>query len=363
MQDSEFSDIVALIRKDDARFDAKAYDFVRLGLDHSYREADLRKRDAARADRARHVTRGGASDRVADVRARPIRAHGTKKHFATPWGITRCGDFRRDCFQSHRIARSSARPRATALRISTPSTILKTPLSPPLPARRARGGFDDRAGRLGLNRRRCQNPFLPGPTCPCSIPFGGSRSKPRGAAQRPHPDPRSPTVPRPLASVQVWVKTGSIHEGANLGAGLSHYLEHMLFKGTERRSGREISAAVQAHGGNINAYTTFDRTVYHIDLPAEHVAFAVDLLADIVLHSTLPADEAAKGKRGDPAGDRQRPATTPTTVFGRRCSRARFASASLPPPHHRPPRRVRRSPTRISTGITRRAMCRTIWRW
>src|SRR5687767_9930975 len=47
-----------------------------------------------------------------------------------------------------------------------------------------------------------------------------------------------------LASVQVWVKTGSVHEGANLGAGLSHYLEHMLFKGTERRAGREISAKI-----------------------------------------------------------------------------------------------------------------------
>src|ERR1700751_1835807 len=58
----------------------------------------------------------------------------------------------------------------------------------------------------------------------------------------------------PVASVQVWVKTGSIHEGDRLGAGLSHYLEHMLFKGTERRAGREISATVQEHGGYINAY-------------------------------------------------------------------------------------------------------------
>ena len=99
-----------------------------------------------------------------------------------------------------------------------------------------------------------------------------------------------------LASVQVWVRTGSIHEGAQLGAGLSHYLEHMLFKGTERRAGREISAAVQAHGGYINAYTTFDRTVYYIDLPSEHAAVAIDLLADLVLHATLPADEAAKEK-------------------------------------------------------------------
>ncbi len=100
----------------------------------------------------------------------------------------------------------------------------------------------------------------------------------------------------PVSSVQVWVKTGSIHEGAALGAGLSHYLEHMLFKGTERRAGREISATVQAHGGVINAYTTFDRTVYYIDLPAEHTAVAIDLLADAVLHSQLPAEEVAKEK-------------------------------------------------------------------
>jgi zinc protease len=99
-----------------------------------------------------------------------------------------------------------------------------------------------------------------------------------------------------LASVQVWVRTGSIHEGSQLGAGLSHYLEHMLFKGTERRSGREISATVQANGGYINAYTTFDRTVYYIDLPSENLEVAVDVLADAVLHSTLPEDEAIREK-------------------------------------------------------------------
>jgi len=100
-----------------------------------------------------------------------------------------------------------------------------------------------------------------------------------------------------LCSVQVWVKTGSIHEGALLGGGLSHYLEHMLFKGTERRAGREISATVQAHGGYINAYTTFDRTVYYIDIPSEHTAVAIDLLADAVLHSTLPADEVERERQ------------------------------------------------------------------
>jgi zinc protease len=99
-----------------------------------------------------------------------------------------------------------------------------------------------------------------------------------------------------LVSVQVWIKTGSIHEGAQLGAGLSHFLEHMLFKGTTRRTGREISATVQANGGYINAYTTFDRTVYYIDLPSEHVEVAVDVLADAVLNSTLPDKEVLREK-------------------------------------------------------------------
>jgi zinc protease len=99
-----------------------------------------------------------------------------------------------------------------------------------------------------------------------------------------------------VASVQVWVKSGSMHESAHLGAGLSHYLEHLLFKGTTHRTGREISALVHAHGGGINAYTSFDRTVYHIDLPSESVAMAVELLADMVLHSSLPPDEVAREK-------------------------------------------------------------------
>lgn len=105
-----------------------------------------------------------------------------------------------------------------------------------------------------------------------------------------------PDTAAPVASVQVWVKTGSIHEGAALGAGLSHYLEHLLFKGTARRAGREISATVQAHGGYINAYTTFDRTVYYIELPAAHTGVAIDVLANLTLHSTLPAEEVAKEK-------------------------------------------------------------------
>ena len=98
----------------------------------------------------------------------------------------------------------------------------------------------------------------------------------------------------PVASVQVWVQSGSIHEGQWLGAGLSHLLEHMIFKGTEKRGPNEIARAVQEAGGYVNAYTSFDRTVYWIDVPADGACTAMELLADAALNSTLPAEEFVK---------------------------------------------------------------------
>ncbi len=98
----------------------------------------------------------------------------------------------------------------------------------------------------------------------------------------------------PVASVQAWVETGSIHEDRHLGAGISHILEHMLFKGTESRSTSAFAQTIQDAGGYINAYTSFDRTVYWIDIPSKGLGTALDLLADAMQHSTLPADEYVK---------------------------------------------------------------------
>lgn len=100
--------------------------------------------------------------------------------------------------------------------------------------------------------------------------------------------------PGGLVSAQVWVKTGSIHEGALLGAGLSHYLEHMLFKGTSRRNAQQLTAEIQALGGGINAYTTFDRTVYYVDAPSEATAQVLDILADMVFCSVLAPTEVER---------------------------------------------------------------------
>ncbi len=98
----------------------------------------------------------------------------------------------------------------------------------------------------------------------------------------------------PVVSAQAWAMTGSIHEDRWLGAGLSHVLEHMLFKGTTTRPGSRIDQEVQEAGGYMNAYTSFDRTVYHIDVPNTGARTAIDILCDIMQNASLPPDELAK---------------------------------------------------------------------
>ena len=101
----------------------------------------------------------------------------------------------------------------------------------------------------------------------------------------------------PVVSAQAWCKAGSINEGKWLGAGLSHVLEHMLFKGTTTRGTGRIDQEVQDAGGYMNAYTSFDRTVYWINVPNTGAKVAIDILCDIMQHATLPADEMAKEKQ------------------------------------------------------------------
>ncbi len=98
----------------------------------------------------------------------------------------------------------------------------------------------------------------------------------------------------PVVSAQAWCRTGSIHEGRWLGAGLSHVLEHMLFKGTERRGPGRIDQEIQDVGGYLNAYTSFDRTVYWVNVPSAGTTVAIDVLADIMQHASLPEAELSK---------------------------------------------------------------------
>ena len=98
----------------------------------------------------------------------------------------------------------------------------------------------------------------------------------------------------PVVSIQFWCATGSIHETPWLGAGLSHLLEHLMFKGTPTRGNSQMAQQIQDLGGHLNAYTSFDRTVYHVDLPSDNALPALEILGDAVFNSTIPADEYEK---------------------------------------------------------------------
>jgi predicted Zn-dependent peptidase len=90
------------------------------------------------------------------------------------------------------------------------------------------------------------------------------------------------------ASVGVWVGVGSVDETPRL-AGASHYLEHLLFKGTKYRTGYEIADAVDAVGGELNAFTSHEYTCYYARILAEEAELAVGLVCEVVLDATVAA--------------------------------------------------------------------------
>jgi predicted Zn-dependent peptidase len=96
-----------------------------------------------------------------------------------------------------------------------------------------------------------------------------------------------------VATADVWVRTGAADEPPEI-AGVSHFLEHMMFKGTERFGLGEIERAIEAVGGVSNAATSYDFTHYYVTLPSSHVGLAIDMLAEMVGRSTLDAAELEK---------------------------------------------------------------------
>jgi predicted Zn-dependent peptidase len=91
-------------------------------------------------------------------------------------------------------------------------------------------------------------------------------------------------------SLGLWVDVGTRHESAEVN-GVAHFLEHMAFKGTERRSARVIAEEIEAVGGQLNAYTSRESTAYYAKVLKEDLSLAVDILADIVQHSTFEPEE------------------------------------------------------------------------
>ncbi len=94
--------------------------------------------------------------------------------------------------------------------------------------------------------------------------------------------------------IQLHVASGSIHEGRFLGCGISHFLEHMAFQGCKNFPGHAIADTVNQLGGDVNAYTTYDRTCYRVQLPVDHWRKGVKMLSSMVRFPELPEERFVK---------------------------------------------------------------------
>jgi predicted Zn-dependent peptidase len=94
-------------------------------------------------------------------------------------------------------------------------------------------------------------------------------------------------------SMGIWVKSGSRHEDPNYN-GISHFVEHMVFKGTSSRSAEDIARQVDSIGGNMDAFTGKETICFNIKVLDEHLPIAVDVLSDMVLHPVFDAKEIVR---------------------------------------------------------------------
>jgi predicted Zn-dependent peptidase len=95
--------------------------------------------------------------------------------------------------------------------------------------------------------------------------------------------------------VGIWVKVGSRNESPEKN-GTSHFLEHMFFKGTKKRSATDIAVDIDSLGGDLNAFTSRENTVFYVKVLDEYIEKGIELLTDIFLHSTFSEDELEKEK-------------------------------------------------------------------
>src|SRR5205085_8995231 len=134
----------------------------------------------------------------------------------------------------------------------------------------------------------------------------------------------------PVVAIQVWMRVGSADEGPD-EAGIAHLHEHVLFKGTARRGPADIARTVEACGGEINAWTSFDQTVYHVVLASRFFAEGMDVLADAVTSAAFDPIELQR-EIEVVCEEIKRSQDSPT----RKLSRELFASAFTRHPYGKP---------------------------
>jgi predicted Zn-dependent peptidase len=107
----------------------------------------------------------------------------------------------------------------------------------------------------------------------------------------------SETLPKSRSvSIGVWVKVGSRHEPEEI-SGTSHFIEHLFFKGTEKRTAKDIAIEMDSIGGEMNAFTSQETTTYYAKVVDEHLPVAIDILSDILLHSKFDPLEMEKERK------------------------------------------------------------------
>ncbi len=107
----------------------------------------------------------------------------------------------------------------------------------------------------------------------------------------------SETLPKSRSiSIGVWVKVGSRHEASEIG-GVSHFIEHMFFKGTEKRSAKDIAIEMDSLGGEMNAFTSQETTTYYAKVVDEHLPVVIEILADILLGAKFDPLEMEKERK------------------------------------------------------------------
>lgn len=94
-------------------------------------------------------------------------------------------------------------------------------------------------------------------------------------------------------AVGIWIRAGGRYETSE-EKGISHYLEHLLFKGSKKYSCRKIKESIEGVGGSLNGFTSEELTCYLAKLPSRHLTLALDILSDMVLHPSLPEEEVEK---------------------------------------------------------------------
>jgi len=110
-----------------------------------------------------------------------------------------------------------------------------------------------------------------------------------------------PVVMEPLkimrsVALGIWVKVGSRNETPDKN-GISHFLEHMFFKGTEKRTAKDIAVEIDSLGGELNAFTSKENTTFYVKILDEYIEKGIELLSDVFLHSRFPEEDIEKERR------------------------------------------------------------------